>query len=204
MDIKVTELRNYQSFITVPGINKKYLLNWAKPNKHLNVYRASQPFYDISKGEDTLHTFPMRLIKWLMAPPRNIRLIVSLNHHPIDPTTQTYFDALKVKFIHVRTPDFGVPDMNEIRDACEFMKRTLDRDESVLIYCGYGQGRTGTMYSAFEVFDMCRTSRETTLDQIIAQSTAETSGQEKMLRALSTLAHIPFPAKRKSRMTIYT
>ncbi len=48
-------------------------------------------------------------------------------------------------------PDGEAPEMDEAMRLCDNIVRRLDRDETVVVYCRAGEGRTGTILAAFLV-----------------------------------------------------
>ncbi|WP_438869126.1 protein-tyrosine phosphatase family protein [Pseudomonas sp. L1(2025)] len=152
--------------------------NWVTFEKgNTRVFRSSQPYYN--DEDDTLQKFDTPAIKLLKT--YNIKGIVSLNHHLIHDNSMTALAAESITYHHLAVVDFGVPTAKELLQACQAVDNILSKGNA-LVYCGFGQGRTGTMMSAYAIYKLPKGSPASKLDEIIEVSTAETDDQEKVLR----------------------
>jgi protein-tyrosine phosphatase len=77
--------------------------------------------------------------------------------------------------------DFSTPTTKELLYGCEAIDNILKRGNA-LVYCGFGQGRTGTMMTAYGIYKLPKGSPSSKLEDLIEASTAETNDQEKVLR----------------------
>ena len=80
-------------------------------------------------------------------------------------------------YLHIVVVDYDAPPKEKLLEAFEFMK-----NKRWLVWCGFGQGRTGTMVTAWEILSGTKTKA-----LAIEDSTAETPLQRLVLSSL----HIP-------------
>ncbi|WP_347900984.1 protein tyrosine phosphatase [Pseudomonas purpurea] len=184
MDVQVESLEGYTRGMPfqnwVPGTSG--LLSLKQPR----VYRSSQPYYDPVTG-DTPQVIDAPVIEVLNK--FNIRLIVSLNHYEIE-EGRGLLGKYKIRYLFLGVKDFSAPTASKLDEACRQINTTIKEGHSALIYCGYGQGRTGTMMTAWEMFatEYCT---EAVQEVFIKESTAEgassdpeeSTGQEEVLRS---------------------
>lgn len=57
----------------------------------------------------------------------------------------------KINYLHVPTPDFHAPDMDEIDSAVEFIHEQITNKEPVMVHCAAGLGRAGTILACYFV-----------------------------------------------------
>ncbi len=80
---------------------------------------------------------------------RGIAGIVSLTPTPLD------CDAVAragFEYLHLPVPDFAAPKPAEVKRFVEFVRRIRDEGKgAVVVHCGSGLGRTGTMLACFLV-----------------------------------------------------
>ena len=83
-----------------------------------------------------------------------------------------------IKYIHLKVEDFYPPTKKQLIDGVKAIES--NKKGYTLVYCGYGQGRTGTMITAWEIL-----TKQKSIDSAIKNSTAETSQQEAVLKELA-------------------
>ncbi|PVZ63544.1 phosphatase domain-containing putative toxin [Pelagibaculum spongiae] len=105
---------------------------------------------------------------------KKIKNIISLNHHELSKHEQWLLKFHGIEYTHLKVEDFTAPSIQQLTEGVESMVKNPS-----LVYCGYGQGRTGTQITAWEILH-----KGVDPDTAIAMSTAETSDQEAVLRQL--------------------
>ncbi|RPA94551.1 hypothetical protein L873DRAFT_1814053 [Choiromyces venosus 120613-1] len=113
---------------------------WVVPQR---LARSSAPYYD---SEDSDQSMNETSIEFLMK--RGINRIISLNEIPLSSREKGKLKARGISYTHVKVPDFAAPtqsQFDQIRDA-------YAKGGVTLIYCGYGDGRTGMAISALQIF----------------------------------------------------
>ena len=84
-------------------------------------------------------------------------------------------------YLHVPTPDFGAPGIDQINNAVDFIHLQINQGRPVLVHCAAGLGRAGTIlgcylvkykgYSAEKAINEIRTKRPRSI-QSVSQETA--------------------------------
>ncbi|MFT0476247.1 dual specificity protein phosphatase family protein [Pseudomonas antarctica] len=157
--------------------------NWITFDKDATkIFRASQPYYNDS--EDTAQRFDANAIALLKN--YGIKGIISLNQKLLESNSAAALSNESITYHHLEVKDFNTPTAAELIQGCKAIDSALAKG-NVLVYCGFGQGRTGTMMTAYEIYKLPKATAASKLDAIIAASTAETDDQEKSLRALYKL-----------------
>lgn len=153
---------------------KHAFINWCEVIPGV-LYRSSAPYYygnwEAEMGQEPDHSqhVDYRIAGELTN--RGIKTVISLNHFPLPPLGKNYLLTRQIDYIHLPVPDFGVPNLFDlVRVAC------ASRGKSTLVWCGYGQGRTGLMVSAIEIISGKKSPRTA-----INDSTAEEDVQEELL-----------------------
>jgi hypothetical protein len=168
MKIKVNQLPGYLPVVK-DKTNQTMFSNWAwvEANK---LARSSAPYYD--GHDDASQRITPEVAEYLDA--KLITLIVSLNHIRLGGAQINMLGARGIIYHHISVPDFQAPDVNDLIQASPWME-----GRTTLVWCGYGQGRTGTMVTAWEIL----TGRK---DKVTAirESTAEKNNQEDVLNKL--------------------
>ena len=111
---------------------------WAFPGV---VARSSQPGYH--DGHDHPHGMDQAAVNLLLA--ENIRTVISANAHPLDDASKTRLGAANIAYYHFPVADFQPHTTRQLEEA----SRQIRTSPAALVYCGYGQGRTGTIVAAW-------------------------------------------------------
>ncbi|MGD0092617.1 MAG: dual specificity protein phosphatase family protein [Planctomycetota bacterium] len=102
----------------------------------------------------------------------NIRAIVSLTETPLD---RAYIEEFGFRYLHLPVADFTAPTMVQVRQFLEFQRAAEAEGRAVVVHCGAGLGRTGTMLAcalasrglaAAEAIDKMRTLRPFSIETI--------------------------------------
>jgi len=81
-------------------------------------------------------------IEWLIA--HNIQAILSLTIAPLPPDWLRHFRSL-----HLPITDFTPPTLDQFHAGVDFLNACLTHEETPVVHCGMGYGRTGTMLAAW-------------------------------------------------------
>jgi len=76
-----------------------------------------------------------------------IRAIVSLTGSPLDPDA-----IIRLGFDYLHSHISGAPNAEQLRAIIEFVEQENRQSKPVLVHCGEGKGRTGTVLAAYLVY----------------------------------------------------
>ena len=84
---------------------------------------------------------------------------------------------------HIPVPDFAAPTPAQIREGVDFIRLRLDAGEPVLVHCGSGYGRTGTMLACYLVSTGMDSDQAIETVRRKRSGSIETSEQEEAVHA---------------------
>lgn len=170
MLVQVHELPNYQG--DMPQEGGRVFMNWVQVTDTL--FRSSAPYY---KNEDSEQKIDQKAIDVLKS--KGINQIVSLNYDELNAAEKALLTDAGIRYVFLKVEDFQAPTVEQLKQGAEAID---DEGKVTLVYCGYGQGRTGTMITAWQILSLTVNIKA---DVAIAESTAEKPAQEEVLRELA-------------------
>ena len=104
-----------------------------------------------------------------------------MNHNLIYDHSAAALANESITYHNLGVADFSTPTTGQLLYGCQVIDSILGRGNA-LVYCGFGQGRTGTMMTAYAIYKLPTGSPASKLEELIEASTAETNDQETVLR----------------------
>jgi len=81
-------------------------------------------------------------VEWVIE--QGIKSIVTVREEPLDD------DWVKdVKYLHITSNDMGVPEIDDLAHAIDFIHSRITNNEPVMVHCLAGLGRTGTLLACY-------------------------------------------------------
>lgn len=174
-EMKVNQLDGYVKSLL--SDKTEVFKNWVTlDEKAVRVFRSSQPYY---QGKDELQKFDTPALKLLDI--YNIKCIVSLNENGLQPGADVTLKNKGISYKSLPVKDFSVPTLDQLLTGCDAITTALDKGGNALVYCGYGQGRTGVMMTAYQLYSLKKPSKEK-FEELMLVSTYET-GQRPVLES---------------------
>ncbi|CUS08544.1 unnamed protein product [Tuber aestivum] len=116
-------------------------LEWVVPNR---LARSSAPYYD---GEDSDESINETSIEFLHN--YGIQNIISLNSVEISPREKGRLRAAKISYSHIKALECTAPTQEQF----DQIWNAYEKAGVTIVYCGYGDGRTGMAISAIQLFE---------------------------------------------------
>ncbi|CUS08542.1 unnamed protein product [Tuber aestivum] len=114
---------------------------WVVPNR---LARSSAPYYE---GDDSDQGINETSIEFLVS--RGIKNIISLNSIELSPRERDRLCAADISYSHVRSLEFTAPRQKQF----DQIWKAYEKAGATIVYCGYGDGRTGMAISAIQLFE---------------------------------------------------
>lgn len=105
-----------------------------------------------------------------------IRKIISLTMAPLDEHEVTRFSF---KAVHIPIPDGGIPTCGQLEQFVSAVGKWLEKGEKVVIHCGAGYGRSGTMLACYLVKTGLASDEAIERVRLFRPASIETIQQEK-------------------------
>lgn len=110
-----------------------------------------------------------------------IRAIVSLTGTPLNPET---INELRFDFLHSHIS--GMPNAEQLLKIIQFIEKENSNSKPVLIHCGEGKGRTGTVLAAYLIHQGVDADEAIRLVREKRPGSIQTPDQEESLRAFAS------------------
>ena len=133
----------------VPGLNpyrsdaKRELafvrFQWVLPG---TLARSGQPNYTGTDADHTVRPFDVTFLQL-----NKIVCVVSANSRDMSGEGKDRLAKAGIHFHHARMEDFGAPTPAQLHEVANLIERHRTREQNPgasLVYCGFGEGRTGT------------------------------------------------------------
>ncbi|PWW77335.1 hypothetical protein C7212DRAFT_362329 [Tuber magnatum] len=150
-------LGGYSIMVTFVGGLKLGPLQRINPSdEHISVGRVSTQF-----GLHRLKDPVFRRFEWVVpdllarssAPTMTAKIptrnIISLNSVEISPGERGRLRAAKISYSHIKALEFITPEQKQF----DRIWNAYDKTRVTIVYCGYGDGRTGMAISAIQLFE---------------------------------------------------
>ncbi|KAG0124738.1 hypothetical protein HOY82DRAFT_673444 [Tuber indicum] len=114
---------------------------WVVPGR---LARSSAPYYD---GEDSDEAINETSIGFLVS--HGIKNIISLNSMEISSREKGRLRAAEILYSHIKALEFTAPTQEQF----DQIWNAYEKAGTTIVYCGYGDGRTGMAISAIQLFE---------------------------------------------------
>jgi polymorphic toxin system DSP-PTPase phosphatase-like protein len=139
------------------------------------LVRSAQPNY--GGPVDEKHSLQQADVDFLLH--HRIACVISANRYVMSEAGRTLLDRARILYKHLRVGDFGTPTTQTLLSVAEL----IQQHPATLVYCGYGQGRTGTYVAAWA--RLHRGLSRFDLEYLNGEFGVETPGQADSIARLS-------------------
>jgi atypical dual specificity phosphatase len=106
-----------------------------------------------------------------------VEAIVSLTSTPLNPEI-----THRLGFVYLHSPLSTMPSTQQLRQIAQFIQLQISQSHPVLVHCGEGKGRTGTVLAAYLVYTGMRADEAIQLVREKRPGSIQTEEQELAVR----------------------
>lgn len=99
------------------------------------------------------------------------------------PTLMSRYEAMNLNVLHSPIPDYGLPDINQMKTILAWVQKKVKAKENILIHCVGGFGRSGTVMAIYAKTYLGKTGQEAIdyVRSIRGNDAVETKEQENFV-----------------------
>ena len=185
----MNQFHGLNSYKSTKGVKKFSFTNfkWALKGA---VARGSQPGYTFV--EDTPHTITKMEATFLKH--NKIACVISANKKDLDQAGKENLRAAGIGFYNFKVKDFTAPADHQLVRAARAIEYYKTQGRATLVYCGFGEGRTGTFIAAWAMLHYLKNKPGANVGSICNRSSLEKHfGVEKeaQVQAVRAVAGLP-------------